>query len=227
MGRVVSMYFLFQYCTVTTWNLHVEDYPKSTMMFRFLTLLSLLSAAFSASISQFSKLPELQAIKYREYPRRSQDEAAIVEWGHSAIIHAFDVTVADFGPQTSQNALMEIETKPVAGLPIDGLDEMGNVVDKLTNDVFGNVVVMTRKPNAKVTGSQLALAAQKAGAAAVLIVYLDPSNPEETGKLLKDEFSDAVDIPTASMSYNSAHVLTNIETTGKPIDLVKGTMPEV
>ena len=32
----------------------------------------------------------------------TSEEAAVVEWGHSAIISALDGAVAAFGPQTSQ-----------------------------------------------------------------------------------------------------------------------------
>ena len=33
---------------------------------------------------------------------RTSEEAAVIEWGHSAIISALDGAVATFGPQTSQ-----------------------------------------------------------------------------------------------------------------------------
>jgi len=33
---------------------------------------------------------------------RTSEEAAVIEWGHSAIISALDGAVAAFGPQTSQ-----------------------------------------------------------------------------------------------------------------------------
>ena len=36
------------------------------------------------------------------YINSTSEEAAVVEWGHSAIISALDGAVAAFGPQTSQ-----------------------------------------------------------------------------------------------------------------------------
>ncbi|KAL7571390.1 hypothetical protein ACA910_007697 [Epithemia clementina (nom. ined.)] len=57
----------------------------------------------------------------RWYPRRTVQEAAVLEWGHSAIITALDASVALFGPQTSDAALLEVETAPVLAVPLDGL----------------------------------------------------------------------------------------------------------
>lgn len=57
----------------------------------------------------------------RLFPKRTQDEAAVLEWGHSAIITALDAAVARFGPQTAQAALMEVEATPVLAEPINGV----------------------------------------------------------------------------------------------------------
>ena len=62
-------------------------------------------------------------LEYLEYPKRTEDEAAVIEWGHSAIISALDASVAHFGPQTSQAALLEVECMPILASPINGVRE--------------------------------------------------------------------------------------------------------
>ena len=64
---------------------------------------------------------EQQEYEARLFPRRTVQEAAVLEWGNSAIITALDASVALFGPQTSDAALLEVETAPVLGVPLDGL----------------------------------------------------------------------------------------------------------
>jgi hypothetical protein len=95
----------------------------------------------------------LQNLNYRIYPRRSEDEAAVIEWGNSAIISALDASVAFFGPQTSQAALLEVETMPVLASPVNGRWDHTNsegeidgfaekVIRRLdnANEVHGNAV---------------------------------------------------------------------------------------
>ncbi|CAB9516061.1 prolyl 4-hydroxylase [Seminavis robusta] len=65
----------------------------------------------------------LDSLEYVEYPRRTEDEAAVLEWGHSAIISALDASVAFFGPQTSQAALLEVECMPILASPLTGVRE--------------------------------------------------------------------------------------------------------
>jgi hypothetical protein len=48
----------------------------------FLTSLLALSHVSLASRKEKS----LDSLQYREYPRRTEEEAAVLEWGHSAII---------------------------------------------------------------------------------------------------------------------------------------------
>jgi len=52
-------------------------------------------------------------LSYNVFPTRSTEEAAVVEWGSSAIISALDAAVATFGPQTSLGAFFEVETAPM------------------------------------------------------------------------------------------------------------------
>jgi len=42
-------------------------------------------------------------------------EAAVLEWGHSAIINAIDAVAAEFGPQTDDGSYFEIESGVVLG----------------------------------------------------------------------------------------------------------------
>ena len=122
--------------------------------------------------------------KYRIFPQRTSDEAAVIEWGHSAIISALDGAVAAFGPQTSQGANFEVETAPVLANPIDGVgrwkksdDESLSAFEreypgKLLNaaDVEGNMVIMTDA--AGLSGVTMARIAKESGAAALMVVHI-------------------------------------------------------
>jgi len=56
------------------------------------------------------RLNDYEKVKYRQiFPKRKGEEAAVVEWGHSAIISALDAVVAKFGPQPSMGASFEVE----------------------------------------------------------------------------------------------------------------------
>ena len=125
---------------------------------------------------------------YRVFPQRTSKEAAVVEWGHSAIISALDGAVASFGPQTSQGANFEVETAPVLADPIDGVgrkrkkkedeDESLSPFEreypgKLKNadEVAGNMVIMTDA--AGLSGVTMARIAKESGAAALMVVNTD------------------------------------------------------
>ena len=61
------------------------------------------------------------------YPQRSNDDAALLEWGHSAIIHAADAVVAEFGLQASEEEFeLGIEAAPVVGKPPQGCEPFRN-----------------------------------------------------------------------------------------------------
>ena len=51
-------------------------------------LLVLLTTLFAVSpvVSAASKEKNLKDLVYREFPRRTEAEAAVMEWGHSAVI---------------------------------------------------------------------------------------------------------------------------------------------
>ncbi|EEC51679.1 predicted protein [Phaeodactylum tricornutum CCAP 1055/1] len=159
-------------------------------------------------------------LDYAVFPRRHVDEAAVLEWGHSAIISALDASVAWFGPQTSQAALLEVEAQPVLASPVhgvsntvqealDALEEQASDVEtneqvanwrKIVLDnadeVQGNVVVMTNTGD--LSGPQMAMLAQNSGAAAFL-----RNNSHHHAAL-----AALIDIPTVMISMNAANVLT-------------------
>lgn len=165
------------------------------------------------------------------FPRRTPEEAAVIEWGHSAIISALDVSVAHFGPQTNQAAIFEVETQPVLATPIDGLWNGADgepIIQKLDNadKVKGNVVLMTNTAK-KLSGVQLAQIAQLSGAAALVVVNVDELHPDDIYRL-PAEPDVQIDIPTVMISYNSASVLTTATVTPEmqPDEIQNDGMPE-
>jgi hypothetical protein len=187
--------------------------------------------------------PNLNTLEYNVYPRRTEEEAAVLEWGHSAIISALDASVARFGPQTSQAALLEVECMPILANPLNGLSrdatesnsdgEEGNAspaLQKLKNaeEVHGNIVVMTN--NGELSGVQMATIAKLSGAAALLVVNIDEERPDDIYRLdvLEGEDASNIDIPVVMISLNSANVLTTatVEANMDPADVVNHGMPE-
>ena len=205
-------------------------------------LLVLLCTSISYAARDQQQSQNLADLDYSIYPRRTEEEAAVLEWGHSAIISALDASVAHFGPQTSQAALLEVECKPVLASPLNGhrgksstsgTDEGENeevVIRALDNadDVHGNMVVMTN--NGGLTGVQMARVAKLSGAAALLVVNIDEDRPDDIYRLeVEDgENVDDLDIPVVMISLNSANVLTTATVTPdmSPSDIVNHGMPE-
>jgi PA domain len=190
--------------------------------------------------------PNLNTLEYNVYPRRTEEEAAVLEWGHSAIISALDASVARFGPQTSQAALLEVECMPILANPLNGVSrdatesnsENGGETDfgispalqKLKNaeEVHGNIVVMTN--NGGLSGVEMATIAKLSGAAALLVVNIDEERPDDIYRLdiLEGEDASNIDIPVVMISLNSANVLTTatVEANMDPADVVNHGMPE-
>jgi hypothetical protein len=54
--------------------------------FSLRTSLLLLLATLLLSSTAGKKTEKLDDLVYREYPRRTEEEAAVLEWGHSAVI---------------------------------------------------------------------------------------------------------------------------------------------
>lgn len=237
--------FFFSYfsCNVMTLS--------PSMMLLSVVLLLLLKISLVASAKAKNSEKSLLDLEYREYPRRTDEEAAVLEWGNSAIISALDASVAHFGPQTTQAALLEVEAMPVLASPINGVQESDDqgedeeteesedvaekpkhkakLIKKLENadEVHGNMVVMTNMGK-ELTGVELAKIAQESGAAALLVVNVDEERPEDIYRLPATEGADEIQIPVVMISLNSANVLTTATVTPemKRRDIVNNGMPE-
>lgn len=188
-------------------------------------------ALFFAVLGIFGgkQLQELQllgvdAAAERVYPKRSMDEAAVLEWGSSAIISAIDVSIAHFGPQTHDAALLEVEATPVLAKPINGMsksirsketdggkEETGEL-EPLENSghMEGNLCIMTNEND--LTGVEMAMIAQKSGAVALLVVNLSEERPDDIFRLPQDPGHEAIHIPVGMISLNSANVLMTANT---------------
>jgi hypothetical protein len=201
-------------------------------------LLCLLSQKSWAARDQSLNLEDLD---YRVYPRRTEAEAAVLEWGHSAIISALDASVAYFGPQTTQAALLEVECKPVLASPLNGVGDRsypddedseggGLSIHALDNadDVHGNMVVMTN--NGGLSDVEMAKIAKLSGAASLLVVNIDEERPDDIYRLevLEHENADDIDIPVIMISLNSANVLTTATVTPdmSPSEIINHGMPD-
>ena len=100
------------------------NFSRASMLcIAILFLVTFLAPSVEGVVRSDRKKMNLEELEYVEYPRRTEDEAAVIEWGHSAIISALDASVAHFGPQTSQAALLEVECMPVLASPINGVRE--------------------------------------------------------------------------------------------------------
>lgn len=163
----------------------------------------------------------------RVFPQRTSAEAAIVEWGHSAIISALDGAVASFGPQTSMGASFEVETAPVLANPIDGVgnklksddpdvnvSKMMMQLPKLDNAdaTLGNMIIMT--DSAGLSGVAMARIAKISGAAALMIVNTDEHAGDYIYSLEPETDEEAqyaaehIDIPVFMVSLQAGNVIT-------------------
>jgi hypothetical protein len=186
---------------------------------------SLTTAAAAAAAK--SQRKDWQTLDYRVFPRRFPEESAVIEWGNSAIINAIDGSVALFGPQTSEAALFEVEAAPVMAQPVSGVNHddaqaylaswndyiennlnetLLNIPDLENADaVFGNLVIMTDVVG--LSGVQMARIAQKAGAAALLVVHIVEGRPDEIYRLPADKGSETIEIPVVVISVHSANLM--------------------
>ena len=160
----------------------------------------------------------IHTLDYRVFPKRSAEEAAVLEWGNSAIITALDASVAYFGPQTKDAALLEVETRPILAKPLNGVrsadskayQELGTPLPVVPlenqDEVVGSMVIMTNESG--LTGVQLAKIAQESGAAALLVVNFDSERPDDIYRLPADDDAAAeIEIPVVMISLNSANLL--------------------
>jgi len=75
---------------------------------RHLYSLLISNVIFALSSAAKSKGKSLSNLDYSTYPLRKSEEAAVIEWGNSAVISALEAAVAGFGPQTSRGAFFEV-----------------------------------------------------------------------------------------------------------------------
>ena len=202
-----------------------------------------LATASAASATLKTKLD------YKVFPMRKNDEAAVVEWGNSAIISALDGAVASFGPQTSLGAFFEVETAPVLASPINGRGDKKDILNEkedtfglhvpypgpLDNEdeVHGNMVVMTND-RSNMSAVAMARVAKESGAAALMIVNVDQKNPDAIYSLEAETEDEAkyaeehIDIPVLMVSLASGNLITTAtyEEGMAEEDVVNNGMPE-
>jgi len=199
----------------------------STLLVKFISFLVII-AITTVSAAASGKQKNLNDLDYKTYPKLTAESSAVIEWGHSAIISALDASVAKFGPQTSQAALLEVECQPVLASPMNGAGRSDEEpLDVLANadDVHGNMVVMTN--NGGLSGVEMAKLAKNSGAVALLVVNVDQDHSDEIYPLPSEDGFDT-DIPVVMISLNSANVLTSATVTPDmdPKDVVNHGMPE-
>ena len=166
--------------------------------------------------SASSRQQRLDRLNYKNYPTRSAETAAIIEWGNSAIISAVDASVAQFGPQTNLGAFFEVEGNPILADPIDGnILDIENGALNNADDIAGNLVVMTN--NAGLSGIEMATVAKNSEATALIIVNTDHDNPDFIYSIPPGELGDgstidvdSIDIPIVMISLSSGNVLTSV-----------------
>ncbi|GMH48540.1 hypothetical protein TrRE_jg6281, partial [Triparma retinervis] len=159
------------------------------------------------------KKKNIQDLNYAVYPRRRNSEAAVLEWGHSAIINAVDAVAATFGPQTSDGSYFEIEAGVVLSEPLDG--GLGNGGPTNCPEMEGAIVMLTWEDVRanKVSPVSLASLVQKCGGGAAVVVRVtdDPADqdyvyPLEVGEGEEEEARE-IGVPVVMISLNSGNML--------------------
>jgi hypothetical protein len=168
--------------------------------------------------------------QWRSYPQRCREEAAVIEWGHSAIISAIDASVAYFGPQTSQAALFEVETTPLLADPIHGIFSSLSVdpeeeEDRTNHSEDKDVAATTRQ-----TPSQLVLnnAAQLHGNVAVMTdAAVTADDNDHQDPLYNNSITTTTCLDLAILAHNSqaaALILVHVNE-ARPDDAPRCTIP--
>mmetsp|Transcript_39577 Transcript_39577/g.48177 ORF Transcript_39577/g.48177 Transcript_39577/m.48177 type:complete len:524 (-) Transcript_39577:70-1641(-) len=182
--------------------------------------LLLLTTTLSTLVTPITPLKNHATLNYNTFPKRQPHEAAIVEWGNSAIVSALDAAVATFGPQTSRGAFFEVETAPILSDPIDG-GGAGGPPPINADEWRGNMVIMTNG-DASATPVSMAMAVQKVGGAALMIVNVQKEDSTTTTPSSsssdfiysarpapgEEEMASEVDIPVIMVSLASGNMLT-------------------
>mmetsp|Transcript_39489 Transcript_39489/g.79742 ORF Transcript_39489/g.79742 Transcript_39489/m.79742 type:complete len:491 (-) Transcript_39489:3-1475(-) len=119
-----------------------------------------------------------RTMKEQVFPTRTNDDSALLEWGHSAVIHAADAVVARFGLQTAEEEFeLGIEAAPVFGKPTQGCEPLRNAEEIGSQMVFlfrGSCDFATKARHAA-----------EAGAVAVVIVNHDHTHPDHAFAMAK------------------------------------------
>jgi len=142
-------------------------------------------------------------------PGRSNEDAALLEWGSSAIIHNADGVVARFGPSAKHPEFeLGIEAELVTASPRQGCEALSNARQAATQ-----IVVMYRGGCAF---GVKAAHASAAGAAAMLVVNSDRRSPdrafamasEAKGEVADDgERESTASVPSVMISYAAGQQL--------------------
>ncbi|GMH88870.1 hypothetical protein TrST_g3657 [Triparma strigata] len=156
------------------------------------------------------KKQNVNDLDYATFPKRKNSEAAVIEWGHSAIINAVDAVAATFGVQPTSGAFFEVEASPLLASPLNAHVPLDNC-----DDVVGNIVLMTS--SREMSFLDLALRAKDCEAAA-LVVVLVPEDDEGEGEAGADyiypmegdgddEEAASIDFPCVMISLSSGNML--------------------
>ena len=143
---------------------------------------------------------------YESYPKRSDADAAVIEWGHSAMIQSVDGVVASFGAQISETeaALFEVEASVVMSQPPQACGKGGL---KNAAKLHGQIALVMRGGCNFLTKANLAV---KAGAAALVVINNDAASPDHAFAMDGNDAPQSdvvVDIPCVMVSYNGGQAL--------------------
>ncbi|GMI37890.1 hypothetical protein TeGR_g13429, partial [Tetraparma gracilis] len=153
----------------------------------------------------------VNSLSYSPFPRRRNSEAAVIEWGHSAIINAVDGVAATFGVQPGRGAFFEVEASPLLGDPLDARPPEGGGAPLLNcAEARGNILVLTSGAGASAV--ELALVAKACEAAALVVVHVFPDGePEYIFPMEPGEGEAAaaagIDFPVVMISLTSGNML--------------------
>jgi len=157
-----------------------------------------------------SKSSSRTVYKTQVFPQRSNADSALIEWGHSAVIHAADAVVAEFGIQaTEQEFELGLEAAPVVARPSQGCEPLRNGDESMSQMVFMFRGACDFKTKAK--------HAMDAGAVALVIINHDQTRPDHAFSMVKPKAAVATDgaveepwnpqIPCVMVSWNSGQAI--------------------
>ncbi|GMH50541.1 hypothetical protein TrLO_g14009 [Triparma laevis f. longispina] len=162
------------------------------------------------------KKQNVNDLEYTVFPKRQNTEAAVLEWGHSAIINAIDAVSSSFGVQPTSGAFFEVEASPVLGEPLDG--EGGDF--RNCEEVRGNIVVVT---SGRVEFVELAGMARDCEAAALVVVLVPEDETNDTSAdyiypmsgSSNPTLASSIDFPCVMISLSSGNMLASAGEDGK------------